>query len=55
MDGQDPEPGHEKQLIAPPPPPPEEDDGEECDPIAEFFGACEGNGNGNGNPWEGRP
>ncbi|MGY0386601.1 transglycosylase domain-containing protein [Nocardioides sp. WG-D5] len=55
VDGQDPEPGHEKQLIAPPPPPPEEDDGEECDPIAEFFGACEGNGNGNGNPWEGRP
>ncbi|GGU38634.1 transglycosylase domain-containing protein [Nocardioides albus] len=37
VDGQDPESGHEEQLIAPPPPP-EED--KECDPIAEFFGAC---------------
>ncbi|MFE6506106.1 transglycosylase domain-containing protein [Nocardioides sp. NPDC057767] len=56
VDGPDPETGHEEQLIAPPPPPPEEeDDGEECDPIAEFFGACDGDGEDNGNPWEGRP
>lgn len=39
VDGQDPETGHEEQLIAPPPPPEKKHD-EECDPIAEFFGAC---------------
>lgn len=58
VDGQDPESGHEEELIAPPAPPapPEEDDGEKCDPVSEFFGTCDnGNGNGNGNPWEGRP
>ena len=61
VDGQDPETGHEEELIAPPAPPPEEDDGEECDPVSEFFGTCDGEGDGEGgwggggNPWEGRP
>ncbi len=56
VDGQDPESGHEKQLIAPPPPPPEKNDGEKCDPIAEFFGACDDKGKDKGgDPWGGRP
>lgn len=61
VDGQDPETGHEEELIAPPAPPEEEDDGEECDPVSEFFGTCDGEGDGEdgwgggGNPWEGRP
>lgn len=58
VDGQDPESGHEEELIAPPAPPPGEDDGEDCDPVSEFFGTCEGDGDGGwggGNPWEGRP
>ncbi|NGN91905.1 penicillin-binding protein [Nocardioides sp. KC13] len=56
VDGQDPESGHEEQLIAPPAPPEDKGDGEECDPIAEFFGACDGN-EGNGDGWGdgGRP
>jgi membrane peptidoglycan carboxypeptidase len=61
VDGQDPETGHEEELIAPPAPPEEEGDGDECDPVSEFFGTCDGEGDGEGgwgdggNPWEGRP
>ncbi|GGR54618.1 membrane peptidoglycan carboxypeptidase [Nocardioides luteus] len=54
VDGQDPETGHEEQLIAPPAPPaPPEGDGEHCDPVSEFFGTCDGDdGDDGGGPGE---
>ncbi|TQL67683.1 membrane peptidoglycan carboxypeptidase [Nocardioides albertanoniae] len=56
VDGADPESGHEESLNAPPPPPDDEEDddegdGDDCDPIAELFGACDGDGGHRGKPW----